>query len=151
MGFIIGLFIINVLIYLDKYFVHFPRNEAESWGIGYKALNELLMNHPYYPRKVIMAHPHYSPYIYLLFYSKYNPASYQKEAVRYPPTQDGFVDVKEFGRYEFRNIDWNKDLKLDAILVAWSSQVPASIKTSYKTREISLPNGKSMFTVIEAK
>ncbi len=150
-GIIVALFAINISIYLDRYFVHFPRNEAANWGIGYKALNELLISSPFSSKKVIMARPKYSPYIYLLFYSKYDPALYQKEAMRYSPTQDGFVDVREFGRYEFRDIDWNKDLQGDVILIAWSIQVPESIKNSYKSQEITLPNGESMFTVIKTK
>jgi len=150
LGFIAGLFIVNILIYVDRYFVHFPRNEAESWGIGYEALNELLSS-SYSSKKIIMTRPHYSPYIYLLFYSKYDPVTYQREVLRYPPTQDGFIDVKGFGRYEFRDIDWDKDLQKDAILVAWSSEVPESVNNSYKTKKITLPNGESMFTIIEAK
>lgn len=150
-GFIGALFIVNISIYLDRYYVHFPRNEAASWGIGYKALSELLSNPPISSKKVIMARPQYSPYIYLLFYSKYDPSLYQKQAGRYPPTQDGFVDVKEFGRYEFRDIDWNKDLQENAVLVAWSSQLPDSIRNSYRTQEITLLNGESMFTVVKTK
>jgi hypothetical protein len=150
-GIIVALFILNISIYLDRYFVHFPRDESVNWGIGYEALNELLTSPSFSSKKVIMTRPSYSPYIYSLFYSKYDPALYQKQAVRYPPTQDGFVDVKEFGRYEFRDINWNKDLQQDAVLVAWSSQVPDSVKNSYRTQEITLPNGESMFTVIETK
>lgn len=149
--FIAALFIVNVSMYLDRYYVHFPRNETASWGIGYKALNELLITPSFSSKKVIMDRPQYSPYIYLLFYSKYNPLLYQKQAVRYPPTQDGFIDVREFGRYEFRDIDWGRDLQGDTVLVAWSSQVPDSIRNSYKTQEITLLNGESMFTVIKTK
>lgn len=150
-GLLVCLFIANVAIYLDRYFVHFPRDEAANWGIGYKVLSNLLTTPSNASKKVIMARPKYSPYIYLLFYSKYDPALYQREAVRYSPTEDGFVDVKEFGRYEFRDIDWSKDLQQDSIVVEWSSQVSESIKKSYKTQEVTLLNGESLFTVIGAK
>ena len=151
LGLFIVLFILNFLIYMDRYFVHFPRNEAFNWGIGYKALGELLKEPSFSSRKIIMTRPQYSPNIYLIFYNPYDPASYQKEAVRYPPTRDGFVDVRQFGRYEFRDIDWEKDLKKDAVLVAWSSEVPEDIKHSYEKHEVTLPNGESMFTVIKTK
>lgn len=151
LGLFVALFIMNIFIYLDRYFVHFPRNESVNWGIGYKALNDLLISPAFSSRKIVMSRPNYSPYIYFLFYSKYNPGLYQKQALRYPPTRDGFVDVREFGRYEFRDIDWNKDLQRDIVLVAWSSQVPESVKTLYKTQEITLPNAESQFTVIQSK
>ncbi|MDO8658890.1 MAG: phospholipid carrier-dependent glycosyltransferase [Candidatus Levybacteria bacterium] len=149
LGFIVGLFIINASIYLDRYYVHFPKNEARSWGVGYKALNNLLSQPSFVSKKVIMERPKYSPYIYLLFYSKYSPSLYQKQAMRYSPTEDGFVDVREFDRYEFRKIDWNKDLSKDTVLVAWSTDVPKSIKNKHKTQEITLENGESMFTIID--
>ena len=95
-----------------------------------------------------MSRPQYSPYVYLLFYSKYNPDLYQRQVVRYAPTSDGFVDVREFGRFQFRPIDWEKDVKEDAVLVAWTKEVPSGLKSNYKTEEITLPNGESMFTVL---
>lgn len=150
-GSIVGLFVINVTIYLDRYYVHFPRNEATNWGVGYKALSELLTTPSFSSKKVIMARPSYAPYIYLLFYSKYDPSLYQQQAIRYPPTQDGFVDVKKFGRYEFRDIDWGHDLQENTVLVAWSSQVPDSIRNFYETREITLLNGGSMFTILNGR
>lgn len=150
-GFLIAIFVVNVAIYLDRYFVHFPRNESANWGIAYKKLSNLLAQSVFSSKKIIMARPKYSPYIYLLFYSKYDPAWYQKQAIRYPPTEDGFVDVKKFGRYEFRDINWGKDLNSDTILVVWSSDVPEAIKNSHETQEVILKNGKSMFTIIEPK
>lgn len=150
-GFLIVIFAINIAIYLDRYFIHFPRNESANWGVAYKTLSNLLSQPDFSAKKVIMARPKYSPYIYLLFYNKYDPASYQKQAVRYPPTEDGFVDVKGFGRYEFRDIDWGKDLNGNAVFVAWSLDVPEEIKNSYKTQEVILQDGESIFTVIEPR
>lgn len=146
---IIFLFLLNFSIYMDRYYIHFPRNEAANWGIGYEALNQLLSSPSYASKKIIMEKPQYSPYIYLLFYSKYDSLLYQKQAIRYPPTTDGFVNVKEFGRYEFRPIDWTKDVKQDALLVTWTEGVPKDLKKMYKTQKITLPNGESMFTILQ--
>lgn len=145
------IFFINFLVYMDRYYVHFPRNEAASWGIGYKELNRILSNPSFVSKKVIMERPQYSPYIYLLFYSIYDPHSYQNQAVRYSRTADGFLDVKEFGRFIFRPIDWNKDLKSNAILVGFTSDVPEEIKKTYRAQDVTLPNGDSMFTIIETR
>lgn len=146
-------FILNFAIYLDRYYVHFPKNEVESWGLGYKELNALISKPEFASKKIIMARPTYSPYIYLLFNSRYDPVRYQKQAIRYTPTADGFVDVKSFGRYEFMAIDWGKDLTIgNALLVDWSADIPTSISSGYKRKfEINLPNGESMFTVFETR
>ncbi len=151
-GLIAILFLINIVIYVDRYYIHFPRNEGRNWGIGYKKLNEVLSSPSFVNKKIIMARPEYSPYIYLLFYNLYNPSKYQKEALRYPPTSDGFVDVKGFGRYEFRAIDWGRDLqKPNTLLVDWSSNVPASIKETHRTEDILLSNDEFMFTVVQTR
>jgi len=149
---ILFLFIINFAIYIDRYYIHFPRNEEINWGLGYKKLDDFLSKSSSSSKKVIMSRPQYSPYIYILFYSKYNPSFYQKEALRYPPTNDGFVNVKGFGRYEFRTIDWGKDIQIpNVLLVDWSDQVPLSIKEAFRTQDIILSNSESMFTIVETK
>lgn len=146
------LFLINITIYIDRYFIHFPRNEEKSWGVGYKKLDNVLSSPQFVNKKVIMARPNYSPYIYLLFYNPYDPSKYQKEALRYPPTSDGFVDVKGFDRYEFRNIDWGKDIqRSNTLLVAWSEQVPSSVTEAFHTEYIFLSNNQPMFTIIETR
>lgn len=121
-GFMIFLFLGNISLYLDRYYVHFSLDDAKYWGIGYKRLNEFLSSPINSSKHVIITRPEYSPYIYFLFYSKYDPKKYQKEAKRYPPTKDGFVHVKRFGRFEFRNINWKKDFKLKSSVTRINSQ-----------------------------
>lgn len=99
-----------------------------------------------------MARPNYSPYIYLLFYNPYDPSKYQREVLRYPQTDDGFVDVGGFGRYEFRPIDWGKDIQRpNTLLVDWSEQVPSSVAKAFHTEYIFLSNNEPMFTIVETK
>ena len=110
---------INIAYYLNRYYTHFPIEEAKNWGIGYKQLASIVTSEKYQTKQVIMARPEYSPYIFLLFYSKFDPATYQKTAVRYPPTDDDFVHVAAFDRFQFRDINWTLDpLQKDTILIA---------------------------------
>ena len=149
----ISFFVVNILLYIDRYYIHFPKNEAENWGLGYSELLRLLENDSYLNRNVIMTRPNYSPYIFLLFYSSYNPINYQTTSVVYPPTDDGFYHVKKFGKFEFRNINWEEDIKIkNSLLVDTPSNVPDFIKSSsYKITDIGLPNGKVMFSVVETQ
>lgn len=145
-------FCLNIGIYLDRYFVHFPKSEGEHWGIGYKRLSEIITSQKYRDKKIVMTRPEYSPYIFLLFYQKYDPSRYQKATHRYPPTEDGFVHVEQFDRYEFRDIDWEKDLSSgNKLLIVPSHLVPASVREKYTTVEIELLNNQSMFTIVEIK
>lgn len=154
MGIIVGgtSFLLNILLYIDQYYTHFPRNEIANWGNGYKQLGSILENKNFEKKHVIVSQPQYSPYIFLLFYQQYNPKVYQNQAVRYEPTPDGFYHVKSFGRYEFRPIDWLKDTKLrNTILVANPSEVPSDIRKSNAAFIVSLPNGDIQFIGIETK
>ncbi len=150
-GIVIVLFMVNFVIYMDRYYIHFPRDEVAGWGNGYKELNKVLISSPYNVKHIIMNKPEYSPYSFLLFYQQYDPSTYQKESISYPITDDGFVHVKEFGRYEFRDIDWGQDTqRLNTLLIDQTNQVPEFVKNTYPVKEIKLPNGKPMFTIVES-
>lgn len=139
----------NIAFYFDRYFYHFPRNESKFWGIGYKKLTEYLNSPEYATKNVIISHPEYSPYIFLLFYSAYDPEKYIKESVRYPATEDGFLHVQKFGRFTFREIYWDKDTQQrDTLLVDY---IPANSVHKYPNIQsattIKLPNNENFVTI----
>lgn len=136
-------------MYLDKYFDHFPKYESQNWGYAYKKLVPILSQPLLTNKKIIMTHPETSPYIYLLFYSKYDPAQYQKEAKRYPISRDGFTDVAGFGRYTFRAIDWEKDTNTPhTLLIDKTANIPTALM-SKSIGTITLPDGTEQFTVLD--
>jgi 4-amino-4-deoxy-L-arabinose transferase-like glycosyltransferase len=144
------LYFFNIGLYLDRYYVHFPYEESQYWGTLYQQLNTLLSQKQFADKNIVMEDPENSPYIYFLFYSKYDPALYQKQVIRYPITPEGFVHVKKFGRYEFRNVDLLKDLNLnDTIIVVKTTGIPSYFRNIFKTTNILLPSGDPMYSIIE--
>ncbi len=147
---ILVFYIFNFLVYIDQYFILFPRNESQDWGYGYKKVVQLLQQPEYAQKNVIMSQPQTSPYIFLAFYSKYNPTLLQKQLVHYPITEDGFTHVRSYGQYTFKDINWGKDIEnRNTLLIDFSKNVPEFIRHDYKTTNILLPNGKSMFTIVQ--
>lgn len=123
----------NFSYYLNQYFVRFPNDEWQYWGSGYKQLTEFLTSPRQQNKNVIMSRPETSPYIYFLFYSMYDPKTYQTLAHRYEITPDGFVHVKSFNRFEFRDIDWSRDtLKHQTVIVDFYDQVPENFRQRVK-------------------
>lgn len=121
-----ALYIANGALYLDRYYVHFPKNEIAAWGTGYKNLWQYISAPSNKQKTIIMANPQESPYMYFLFYGKTDPRLFQQNAQRYPPTSDGFYHVRSFGRFEFRSIDWDRDIyHPNALLVDYVSRIPA--------------------------
>jgi hypothetical protein len=142
------LYLVNISVYLDRYFIHFPRNEAQFWGYGYKKLAEVTDSEPYSHVRTIISHPEYSPYIFLLFYQKTDPELFRQSVIRYAPTGDNFVHVRSFGRFEFRDIDWNRDPDGKTLVVAVSEEVPGVIEGRYREEFITLPDGTPRFTLV---
>lgn len=98
-GALISLFFLNVVFFLDIYFVHLNTQRARFWRLGYKELVGVSNNYP--EKNVIMQGVYDFPYIFFLFYNKYDPQKFRKEVEYYPVSYDGFRYVKQFGRYKF--------------------------------------------------
>lgn len=107
----------------QKYFIDFPYLRAQNWGGGYQKLVSFLNISENREKKVVMQRPNYSPYIYFLFYSRYDPEAYQQEAIRYSPTEDGFYHVKAFSRYQFRDFELEEEINQDQLTVVWAEAI----------------------------
>lgn len=70
---------ILIFVYtFDIYFVHTPKLIAKEFNFGYKQAMEFVNQYPA-ANKVVITDVLGQPYIYYLFYSKYDPATYQKQ------------------------------------------------------------------------
>lgn len=106
-GILVLLFIGSVVYFLEYYFVHFNYQRIRFWWYGYREAVKLTDKYPTY--NVVMRGPENFPYIYFLFYEKYDNRKFIKSVEYYPPTPEGFYFVKKFGRYEFpKEIDYEK-------------------------------------------
>src|SRR3989344_1955560 len=131
-----GLYIINVLYFLDIYFVHMNVQRIRFWHYGYKQSVELAKKYPSF--NVVMKGPENFPYIYFLFYEKYDPLKFRKEVEYYPPTSEGFYFVKKFGRFSFVEKINYESLKPETIYID-------STRLDDKKHSILLPNGDLVF------
>lgn len=136
----------NLIFYFSSYYWRFPTFYAKSWQSAMKPLAFYLKEVERDYDSVIIDNPGGSPYIYLLFFLKYSPEKYLQEVVRYEPDEEGFHNVRSFGKYEFRDIDWDRD-KLDSRKILFVSQdeknVPAEAKIIkkfyYPKRTVAFP------------
>lgn len=116
---------INFVLYLDRYFTHFPQAAEVYWGGGYKDLISKISKISGQYNEIVMDRPDYSPYIYFLFYKKIDPTDYQQKVVRYPVDAEGFQHVKSFGNLAFKRLDWPDDLLIPGrLLITWADSTP---------------------------
>lgn len=157
---IIILFGINVSVYLDRYFVHFPIKREFAWGGGYKELVSTVNQLESKYKEIVMDRPDYSPYIYFLFYNQTDPQTFQREVVRYPEDDEGFQHVKAYKNITFKKIDWVYDLTLPngpnerKLLISWAESTPVGLSLGDRlenrlVKKIYLKNGSPQFYLIE--
>ena len=96
-----GLFLIlNISYFFHQLLVHQPVHRPWYRGYAYKPLAESLQKHDKNYQKFLITKTHASPYIYFLFYSKYDPARYQAEG-----SPGDLIEGKGFGKFNFTSLD----------------------------------------------
>lgn len=127
---IITIFYIPATLYfLDAYFVHVPAHNSQYWNYGYKQVVEFMtpIQNKYKTIKVEQSFA--QPYIYFLYYQKYDPARYQKQANL---TQSANVSdvglVAKLDNIEFIQINWSVDKNdRDTLLIGDSVTLPDDV------------------------
>ncbi len=120
-GVIGGLFIClfcsyNIVYYFSSYYERFPIFYAKSWRSKDRVLSDFIKDHNMKYEKVVVDEAAGIPYTSLLYYLGYSPEDFQRTVQREEDDSEGFSKVKSFGKFEFRKIDWNKDLASDKTL-----------------------------------
>ncbi len=149
-----GAIFANGVIYLDRYYLHAPISYDKYWLSAYRPmyqeLNKLELNK--YSR-VRISDGFGQPYIYYLFYQKYDPSKYQQMAKL---DQSG-VDVgsiKQVDKLEFGWIDYHFErFQKNSLIVATESDISTdqvAEQPNWKIlSEIKFANGQIAFRVIE--
>lgn len=145
---------VNFLIYLDRYFIHSPKEYSQYWLYGYKELYTNLPDLKKY-EYVKISDKYGQPYIYYLFYKKYPPADFQKQAILEQPTVD-VGTVLKIDNIEFRHIYWPSDRGLkNSLFVGTPDELPDQDILPFKEfktlGQINFLDGETAFRMVETK
>ena len=100
-------FLLSFAYFLDAYFIHLPIHQAKLWGYGYKQIVKEITPIQKNYQKIVVQQSFAQPYIYFLFYQKYDPGKYQKQAVLSESEFKGDVGyVNKLDNIEFTIINW---------------------------------------------
>ena len=94
--------------YLHMYWVHMAKEYPFSSQYGVKELVSYVEENKDKFKKVWVTDRYDQPYILFLFYTKYSPQKFQKEHVLSPRDKYGFSTVKDFEKYHFEAIDFDR-------------------------------------------
>lgn len=118
--------LVSYIYFLDSYFVHLPNHDSNLWEYGYKQVVETVVPIKENYEKIKVQQSFAQPYIYFLFYQKYDPVKYQKQAIL---TDSGFKGdvgyVEKIDNIYFSPIDWSINRGERGVLfVADSIRIP---------------------------
>ena len=133
----------NFFYFHHNYTTTYATEFSGEWQYGYKEailfLNTIDKNYD----KVYVTEALGRPYAYVLFYKKYLPKDFLKEA-KVEREALGFVHVRSFGKYEFMTDMPQKQSK--AVYVNTPEKVPS---TSRILKIVNLLNGKPVLVIYE--
>jgi hypothetical protein len=133
-------FLFNFAYYLNQYYVHQSKEYAAYWQHGYREMIEYVKQNENKYSKVVVTTAYDQPYIYFLYYKKYDPRIW---------VNNGDFS-RGFDKYEFRKVEWESDRKLyDTLLVGHPLEVPE--KELGTLEVIKFPNGNDTFRIIASQ
>jgi hypothetical protein len=131
--------------YLTHFFTSFRSLSSQDWQYGY---SDIFLNHKsefdkY--KKIVVSDEYGQPYIFALYYLKYNPDRFLAE-VKYNGVENwGFSKVSSFGKFEFRKIS-KKDLNKDTLVFS-----DKKLEGEKESEQLSFLDGKTSFYKYEEK
>lgn len=156
--FFIALFVFSLAYYIDSSFVHLPKHDSKLWEYGYKQMVETVTPIQANYKKVLVQQSFAQPYIYFLFYQKYDPSKYQKQNSYIESEYKGDVGyITKLDNIEFGPIDWSVNRgDRGTLFVADTIRIPVVDSSSDKEfrliREIRyLDNLNTAFRILEVK
>ncbi len=145
----------NLTLALIIYSVHFPKEQGEAFMEGTKETVEYALANENNYREIVLD-PYRGieapyivsiPHMYILFYSKYDPHTYQNEVKMRPDGSFGF------SKFTIRRIDWRVDrYKKDTLFIGSPWSLPKQdIKSEEILKKVYLSSGDLAFLIVAAK
>lgn len=156
---IFAAFVILVLIHAFLAFVvHFPRAKGESFNEGLREAVLYVRDHKANYQEIVfdprrgVEEPYLvsNPYLYVLFYTKYDPHTYQIEPKVVSGDKTYFL---QFNKYTFRDINWREDRNKKGTLFIGSpwSFPEKDLKEGELLEKIYMTNGYPAFYIVSPR
>jgi len=119
----------SLLTFYKNYFVIFPKEQSSSFQYALSQAISFVAKHEDEYKKIVYSNENnlYQSYMFFLFYSKYDPKTYQKLG---GTKSGGFAETHSFDKYEFRPIKWDNEFKdPDILYVGNNKDFPENVET----------------------
>lgn len=140
------------VIILNEYF------RAPYWDYGWQQVVEVIATKTDPDLPIIIDNVRAEPYSQILFYTKYDPASYQKNNFEVPLeeyyTNLTRVREKNIGRIKLRGISWEQDLKIQQYFIGdflAISEEQIARHNLELIKEIKYPDGSPAYRFVKTR
>lgn len=142
-GITAAMFIFSFESYFTDFITKYPEASSSDWQFGYKKIFEDYS--PYFDKyqNIIISDEYAQPYIFALYYQKYNPEEFRKTVTYNAVDNWGFSTIKSFGKFSFKKIQPD-DLGAGNLVFSASSD---KIKGVLPAGDIKNPDGSVSFWV----
>ncbi len=145
---VIGIFIVWCFArYLHMYWVHMAKEYPFSSQYGAKEMVEYISQNESKFQKVFVTDRYDQPYILYLFYTKTDPAVFQKSHTLSPRDQFGFSTVRQYNKYNFGAIDFEKikSQNPNSLIIGTKDEIP---KEANIVHIVNGPNGEAVYLIV---
>lgn len=130
----------NFIYFYHNLFTNYSKEYAREWQYGYKDSIAYIKEEEKNYDRIYIADDLGRPYIYTLFYLKYDPIQFRKEA-KIEREALGFVHVKNFGKYNFFGKGENPRPSGKVLYLNTPQNVPSNAQ---KLKTFYLPDGSEV-------
>ncbi len=145
------------IYFADAYFVHLPIHNSQFWEYGYKQVVETVTPIQNNFDHIYIQQSYAQPYIFFLFYGKYDPKKYQAESYLSESNSGDVGQVSKLGNISFVPVDWSLIRgEKGTIVIGDTFRIPVVDSKEgpefHVIKEIPYLNGKYLaFRIIEIK
>jgi hypothetical protein len=145
----------SLIYFLDSYFIHLPIHDAKYWSYGYKQVVEKVTPIQGNYQKILFQQSYDQPYIFFLFFQKYDPSKYQKQAKLLENKYGDVGLVERLDNIYFQGWSWPYATgEKDTLIIGNDVAIPSdwSRKDYNLISEIKYPdNFMTAFRILETK
>ena len=135
----------NTTSWAHQYTVHYPKEYPYAWEYGFEELGDYLSSHQDQYQKIIITDKYDQPYILTAFFLKYPPEDLQKTLVFTSRDKFGFSTGRSFGKFVFKDINWQEDSQTPStLIVADPESAPSQLVPQHVIR---YPNHQPVFKI----
>ena len=132
-------------VYLYQYYSVYPKVLPYAWQYGFDQIAGYVKTNGDQYDKIIITNRYDQPYILMAFFLRYPPQKMQSEIVMTPRDKFGFSTVNNLGKFEFKSINFDQDIKSPNTLIVSSDE---GVDDRYVIDTIKDPAGNIMYKLI---